>query len=169
MADEQAKEITPSEPKKPTELVVRNSDGVTFSTRLKDSKGKFVKKQKDMPSSRELTRRGRALLFKKEKVEGQEPRTAFDAMTQYMIDAASGKLEDDPKKVMAAAQAYKVVCGRLLGKEPLSDEDRDAQKDSNVIRFVLIQPPELNDKPVKEDVKQPSKPTFIDAEIVKQD
>lgn len=164
---------------KTTEIVVRNSDGKTFSTRLKDAKGQFIRKEKTMPNSRELTRRGRTLLYKKVKILKEDPEgklvetgetgSQFDLMVQFMIDASMGKISGDPKMIMAATQAFKVVTGRLLGKEPLSDEDREAQKDSNVIRFVLVQPPpELNSKPSKEEIKQPLKPAFIDAEVVSQ-
>lgn len=165
MADEKvSKETTPSGP---TEIVVRNSDGETFSTRLKDEKGRFVKKEKTMPSSRELTRRGRNLLFKKTKdPETGEVRTQFDAMTQYMISIATGQAEGDPKALAAAVQAYEKVLKRLIGKEPLSDEDREAQKDSNTIRFVLI-PPLENSAKIKEALPQPLRPAFIEAEVVR--
>lgn len=167
MAEEQA-----IEKKKPetTEIVVKNSDGETFSTRLKGPDGKFVKKPKTMPSSRELTRRGRAMLFKRIKVEGcEDPVMAFEAMTQFMIDVSMGKVEGDPKKLMVAVQAYEKVLKRLIGKEPLSDEDREAQKEQNAIRFVLVQPPELKNKEEKKQLTQPIRPAFIiDAEIVKQ-
>ena len=173
MAEEISKENTPSEPKKPTELVVRNSDGVTFSTRLKDEKGKFVKKEKTMTSSRELTRRGRLLLLRKRKdtidIEGKPVTVSqYDAMTQYMIDIALGKVDDDPKKLTAAVLAYEKVLKRLLGTEPKSDEDREAMKDGNTIKFVLIQPPADLINKAKAQIEQPKKPAFVDAEVVQQ-
>ena len=89
-------------------------------------------------------------------------------MTQYMIDIALGKVDDDPKKLTAAVLAYEKVLKRLLGTEPKSDEDREAMKDGNTIKFVLIQPPADLINKAKAQIEQPKKPAFVDAEVVQQ-
>src|SRR5271165_6054350 len=150
MSDSEQKPEEPVEEKSlvPQEITVRNPDG-SLSTRLKDpSSGKFVKKDKAMPSSKAMTKLGRKILTGRIKLdEGGAYTSVFEAMTRYMTQIAMGKAEGDPKGHMAAVQAYKVVLERLVGKVPPSEEELEALSFSGV-KVVIIQPPQLQNKEV---------------------
>jgi hypothetical protein len=146
----------------PQEITIRNPDG-TYGTRLKDpTSGKFLKKHRGMPSSREMTKLGRKILTKRLKIDEHNYTSVFEAMTQHMTDIARGVAEGDPKAHMASVQAYKIVLERLIGKIPPSDEELEAQQ-SNGVRVIIIQPPKLMNDQLKEN---PPEPKFLPAEIV---
>jgi len=172
MADSEA--LVPAPVK---EIVVQNSDGKTFSTRLKGADGKFKAKEKSMPSSRELTRWGRNLLTQAE--AGPDGKVAKGTQTRHrkifdnMFRIASYVPPDDAnegdkaKWAMASAKTMEILYRRFYGKEPVSDEELEAVKQSGV-KFVVIQPPKLMNEEIKPEIEQPTKPSFIDAEIVEQ-
>jgi hypothetical protein len=163
-----------SEDKKPsattTELVVRNADGVTFSTRIKDEKGKFVKKPRPLPDAREVTRMMRTLLNQAEGELDKETgkikvikgaKSRFRKMFDNMVRIASND-SDDPKSMMAAVKAFEVVALRALGKPSVSDEEIEALKVGGV-KIILIQPPQLMHNDFKEEHKEPQ---FLPAEVI---
>lgn len=152
-----------NKPAGPLEITVRNPDG-TYGTRLKDpTSGKFLKKHRGMPSSKEMTKLGRKILMGRLLLEdGNTYATVFEKMTKHMTQIAMGTAEGDPKAHMASVQAYKIVLERLIGKIPPSDEELEAQQ-SNGVRVIIIQPPKLMNDQLKEN---PPEPKFLPAEIV---
>jgi hypothetical protein len=159
------------------EIVVQNSDGKTFSTRLKGADGKFKAKEKSMPSSRELTRWGRNLLAQAEAgpdgkvIKGTQTRhrKIFDNMVRIAsyIPPDTTSEGDKAKWAMASGKTMEILYRRFFGKETVSDEELEAVKQSGV-KFVLVQAPTLINNVPKEDVKAPTKPSFVDAEVVQQ-
>lgn len=154
----------PEQPAESTELVVRNADGKTFSTRIKGKDGKFMRKGKGMPSSQQMTKLGRKILTKRITLEDGNITTVFEHMTWWMTEIARGTAGNDPKEHMAAVQAYKVVLERLVGKIPPSDEELEALQTGGV-KVLIIQPPQLMNNDLKKDSEEPK---FIPAEIVEE-
>lgn len=168
-------ETQSEKPKGPLEITVKNCDGQTFSTRLKDATtGKFLKKPKPLPEAREITRMMRTLLNQAEGTLNEETgkvtvvkgtKTRFRKMFDNMVRIASFESED-PKAMMAAVKAFEAVALRALGKPSASDEDLEALRVSGV-KVVIIQPPELEHKEVLEEKPQEIlRPSFIKAEII---
>lgn len=148
-----------------TELMVRNSDGVTFSSRIKDEKGRFVKKQRPLPSSKEIIRLGRNLFNSAEAGPDGKPvkgkNTRHREIFDRLYSIATMKTED-PKAFMAQIKASELLYMRYWGKPSISDEELEAMQISGV-KFVLVQPPQLMHPEMKEEHREPE---FISAEIV---
>src|ERR1700677_1014533 len=165
MSDSVEQSIEPSAPKGLTELVVRNADGVTFSTRLKDKNGRFVKKPKPLPSGKEIVRLGRTLFNSAEAGPDGKPvkgkKTRHRMIFDRLYEIATMQL-DDPKALMAQIKAAELLYTRYWGKPSVSDEELEALQISGV-KIVLVQPPDLMHKEFKEEKQQPQ---FIEAEIV---
>jgi hypothetical protein len=176
----------PKAPEGPTSITVRNAHGGGFSTRLKDKSGKFVRKPKQVPETREVTDMMRRLLNSAEADSNGKlikgAKTRFRKMFDNMVDIATnratikefdkeGNLESesaDAKAMMAAVKAFEVLMARAYGKVAPGDEEMDALKTAGV-KIVVIPPPDLmHPETVAEDHKSPTKPSFIDAEIIKQ-
>jgi len=168
VSQEVPKESTEEKPKGPLELVVRNTNG-TFSTRLKDPKtGHFMKKDRPLPSAKELVRAGRQLLTSAEAgpdgklIKGSKTRhrKIFDNLVRIAT------LEpDDPKALMAIIKAAELLYLRFYGKPSASDEEIEALKVHGV-KVVIVQAPELQNKEVVEEKpKEILKPSFVDAEF----
>lgn len=161
----------------PKETIVANCDGQTFSTRLRKADGTFAKKEKTMPSSRELTRWGRTLLAQAEagpdgkviKGTATRHRKMFDNLVRIAsyVPPEEASVGDKAKAAMASVKSFEILYRRFFGKEPVSDQELEAVKQSGV-KFVLIQSPELVNNTPKPEIKQPTKPSFIDAEVVQQ-
>jgi hypothetical protein len=151
-------EETKNAPSAPTEIVVRNADGVTFSTRLKDEKGRFLRKPKAMPEGREFTRKMRKTL---NKLVEKGDMTEFEKAFINMLRIAQNE-DTDPKAMSAAVLAFKELSMRALGKPSASDEEIEALKTSGV-KVILVQPPQLMHQDIKEEQKEPQ---FIEAEIL---
>jgi hypothetical protein len=155
------------EPKTETtamEIAVVHPDG-TSSLRLKDSKGRFMKKDRPLPSGKELTRFGRDLLIRAEAgpdgkvIKGTKTRhrKIFDNLVRIAT------LEtDDPKSLMSIIKAAELLYLRFYGKPSASDEEIEALKTSGV-KVILVQPPKLMHDDFKEDHKEPE---FLLAEIL---
>lgn len=154
-----------------TAIVVRNSDGITFSTRIKDEKGRFQKKEKAMPSTKDLKRWGRSLLNRAEAGPDGKPVKGKQSRQRVMFDRLyeiATKDVDDPKAWMAQIKATELLYLMFHGKFSPGDEEIEALKVSGV-KFVVIQPPELVHKEKEEGIReQPEKPAFLDAEVVQQ-
>lgn len=154
-----------------TEIVVRNADGKTFSTRLKDEKGKFIRKRKPMPEANELTRLMRTLLNQAEAdADGRlthASRTRVRRMFDNMVAIATNE-DKDPKALMAAVKAFEVLMARAYGKVQPSDQELGALERAGV-KIVVVQPPELNHPMVTDqEKKKPEQPSFADAEVIQQ-
>lgn len=165
--------------KQVTALVVKNSDGKTFSTRLKDENGRFVSKKKrkiDDPS--ELKKVMRTLLTSAEagpdgkmlKGTKHRWRKAFDALVN--MASYDGELDEkgnriwDPKVAMVAHQAQKLILAYAVGNPSKAPEELEAGQTQS-IQVVVIQAPEAL-QPMPEKKELPNVPSFIDAEVVKQ-
>jgi hypothetical protein len=158
-----------AEPKSPTEIVVRSPEG-TLVTRLKDEKGRFVKKPRPLPSTKEITRLGRTLLNSAE--AGPDGKAIKGTATRHrrifdnLVRIATLETED-PKALMAVIKAAELLYLRYVGKPSASEEELEALKTSGV-KIVVVQPPELVNNAPAEERKEPAKPSFLDAEIIQQ-
>ena len=157
-----------SEPKKEeskvTAIMVRNPDGVTVSERLKDEKGRFVKKPKPLIPTIEFTRSERKKL--------NSVRQDKEGLTEYMVAFMNlvriAQNEDsDPKAMMAAVKAFEVIRQSALGKYAPSDQELDRLKVQDV-KVIMVSAPQLMHPEVQEEKPKQLKeqPSFIDAEIV---
>ena len=170
MSEEKPLVVSEDKPKGPLELVVRNVDGKTFSTRLKDPKtGHFMKKLRPMPSAKELVRVGRQLLTSAE--VGPDGKMIRGATTRHrkifdnLVRIATLETKD-PKALMAVIKAAELVYLRFYGKPSASDEEIEALK-THGVKIVIVQPPELrNNEATKEKAKETLKPSFVDAEVI---
>jgi hypothetical protein len=155
----------------PLEIVVRNADGVTSSTRLMNPiTKKWVKKPRAMPSTKEVTALGRKLLNSAEAGPDGHPikgtptrhRKIFDNLVRIATSDTN-----DPKALMSVIKAAELIYLRYYGKPSVSEEELDALKGGQQIRVVIVQPPELQNKEVvQEKPKELLKPSFLEAEIV---
>lgn len=168
MSEEKPLVVPEEKPKGPLSLIVRNVNG-TFSERLKDPKtGHFMKKQRPMPSAKELVRVGRQLLTSAE--VGPDGKMIRGATTRHrkifdnLVRIATLET-DDPKALMSIIKAAELLYLRFYGKPSASDEEIEALKIHGV-RVVIVQAPELQNKEVVEEKpKETLKPSFIDAEF----
>lgn len=158
-----SEEIKKEEPKI-VSLMVRNPDGVTVSERLKDEKGRFVKKPKPLIPTVEFTRAERKKL--------NSVRQDKEGMTEYMVAFMNlvriAQNEDsDPKAMMAAVKAFEVIRQSALGKYAPSDQELDRLKTQDV-KVVVIQAPQLmHPDIIEEQPKQlKDKPSFADVEVI---
>jgi hypothetical protein len=159
------------------EKLVKNPNG-TYSTRMVGADGKFQKKLKNMPPTRELTRLGRVFLTQlapgdkdKEGNITQQGVNRFMAMVETLYKIATHEPEtgsDGAKWASASVKAFEILCKRLLGDKVLSDDEIEAFKEQSGVRIVLVQSPEFINKTPKPEIVTPTKPSFIDAEVVQQ-
>jgi hypothetical protein len=178
----------------PTTELVRNHFTGGLIQRERGINGKFLKKQKALPLTVDLTRLMRNLLNqavagpdgKMSKGDKSRNRNMLDTMYRYatmeaerpLINKAGepiivdGKLltEVDPKIMMAAVQAYKELMLRAYGKPSASDEELDALKKQGV-KIVLIEAPPnmMNREIVEERPRETLKPKFIEGEFSEDD
>lgn len=153
----------------PKEVVIQRADGKT-SIAMRGEGGKFAKKAKTVPSSRELTRWGRTLLGQAEAgddgkiVKGSKTRhrKIFDNLVRI-----AGLESTDPKIMMASVKAFEVLYRRFYGKEAVSDEELDAAKQQGV-KFVIFAAPQLANNEPKPEVKPPTQPSFITGEMIQR-
>lgn len=154
----------------PVAIILKNIDG-GVRTALRGSGGKFVKKPRAMPSAQEVTRTFRNMA--NELTESTDQKTgkisrksnaarAFD----YMLRASRGQVDDDPKKIMAAVSAFKEWTLRAYGKPSVSDEEKEALKYAGIKTVVINMPDLINPDVVTEVPAIPTRPSFIEAEIV---
>jgi hypothetical protein len=157
-----------------TAIVVKNPKGGGTSVRLKDDKGRFVRKQRPMPDGREIKRIGRMELMKME----ADPETGkitkgskrkFQVIFDNMYGIATNPLaQTDAKYAAASKQAADWIMLNFIGKPSETDEDKEDNKLAG-IKFVLIQQPDIMHKEVvdvEDRFKEPEKPSFIDVEFV---
>jgi hypothetical protein len=138
---------------------------------LRNQDGQFVKQKKIIPT-RELTRRGRKILFYTTEHKGKKV-SNFERMVLNLVDAVNYEVPEDTavkdRAAMFNAQGsiFKVLTERVLGNpDPNDSEERTAEAAGNRI-VVIIQPPDLINKEEKPAKKEsPTKPSFIDAEII---
>jgi hypothetical protein len=154
-----------------TAIVVKNAKGDGTSIRLKDSSGKFVRKNKPMPvSSQEIKRIGRKAMMK---VKEGAKKTEIQAMVETAIkwanydpgvDEKGNPVAPDPKMVAASKQWADWLMLHFVGKPGLTEEDKEDNKISG-IKFVVFERPELMNKEVvnyEDRQKQPDKPAFAE-------
>jgi hypothetical protein len=147
--------------------------------KLRGEGGKFVRKPKAMPSSREFTRVTRNYMLAMEADSNGKitkgSQSKYQMMVENMICIARGvptilpngdTIERDAKEDMAAAQAFKVLTERGLGTPPKSDEEMEALKTAGVTVVVIPAPNLMHPEVIEEKPKEKLKPAFIDAEIV---
>lgn len=175
MADSEEKDLVaaPPEPAGPTAIVVRTQQGGLREV-LKGPDGKFAKKQRGMPETREVTRLIRNILNAPVADEDgkldRKGKKAIAKMVENMIAIATyaGK---DAKAMMAAVQAFEALMLRAHGKPKANEEEAEAMQLSGV-KYVVIQAPELpNPEVVDADaLKTPTQPSFLnDVEFLPPD
>jgi hypothetical protein len=169
MSEEKPMVVPEEKPKGPLSLIVRNVNG-TFSERLKDPKtGHFMKKQRPMPSAKELVRVGRQLLTSAE--VGPDGKMIRGATTRHrkifdnLVRIATLET-DDPKALMSIIKAAELLYLRFYGKPSASDEEIEALKVHGV-KIVVVQSPTLmHPDVVEQKPEDKSAPSFINAEFV---
>lgn len=175
MTDSEEKDQTvapPAEPAGPTAMIVRGPAGGLREI-LKGPDGKFAKKQRGMPETREVTKLIRNILNAPVAIDGKPDRKgkkAITLMVENLIQIATydGK---DSKAMMAAVQAFEALMLRAHGKPKANEEEAEAMQLSGV-KYVVIQAPELPNKEVvdADSVKPPQEPSFIhDVEFLPPD
>lgn len=156
---------TEEKPSGPTSIVVHNRDGSVRES-LKDEHGKFVKKPKRMPETREVTRIIRNILnMPVADANGKIDRKGKKAieemvgsLIQIVLDGQNGKGPDR----MAAVQAFEALMLRGHGKPQTSDADMESMQLSGV-KYVVIQAPELPNPTIvdADKIKPPTAPSFL--------
>lgn len=165
----------PAKPEGPTALTIATGDG-KFKTILKDGKsGKFVKKPRALPETREVTRMMREFLNKKISVDDdgnivKADKTVAEQMMLNMLRIATNT-NPDPKWGQNAIAATEWVHRRAHGKDAPGDAELGALERSGV-KFVYVTAPNIPSegelKP-KEQLKPSfSEPAYIDAEVIEQ-
>lgn len=166
--------MSDSEQKKPEKvepvaIMVRNPDGGVRQA-LRGKGGKFVRLPKSMPSAQEVTRTFRNManeLVESTDNKGKVIRKSKAAMAfDYMMRMSQGLVTDDPKMQMAAVAAFKEWTLRAYGKPSVSDEEKEALKYAGIKTVIITVPDLINPDVITEIPEIPSKPSFIDAEIV---
>jgi hypothetical protein len=151
-------------------LVVRNQPNkegiVTTREVLVNEKGRFVKKPKPLIPTIEFTRSERKLLNK--------VRSDKDGLSEYMVAfmnilRIAQHASTDAKEMMAAVKAFEVLRLSALGKPAPSEQELDKLQ-TQPIKVVILQAPQLMHPEVQEEKRfeEKTQPSFIDAEIVKQ-
>lgn len=176
MADSEQKdpvvEAQPEKPVGPTAIIVRTKHG-GLREALKDEHGKFVKKQRGMPETREVTRLIRNILNAPVAIDGKIDRKgkkAIERMVDNIISIASYE-GHDPKGMMAAVQAFEALMLRAHGKPKANEEEMEAMQLSGV-KYVVIRAPELPNSEVVDagEDKTPTQPSFLkDVEFLPTD
>lgn len=170
MADSEKEELVAQpavKPVGPTSIIVRTKHG-GLREALKDEHGKFVKKQRHMPETRDVTRIIRNILESpvadENGVIDRKGKKAIQLMVESLIQIVIDGKNGDGKDKMAAAQAFEALMLRGHGKPKANDDELAAMQLSGV-KYVVITAPEnmMNPEIVKADeVKPPTKPSFLD-------
>lgn len=157
------------------EEIAKNPKGDDYSTRLRGSDGKFKRKEKNMPSGREMTRYLRNFLTQPKPdevgkiVKGGKTRLQIWVETldegMNLRPKETDNIADVAKLLSAQSQVFERVMKRAFGDKAISDEEMEAAKQQSGIRFVLIQPPDTTNSRPKQELATPTKPSFIDAEF----
>ena len=168
-------EAQPEKPEGPTALTIAAGNG-KFKTVLKDGKsGKFVKKPRAMPETREMTRMMREFLNKKITADDEgnivkADKTVAEQILLNMLRIAVNQ-NPDPKWGQNAIAATEWLHRRAHGKDAPGDAELGALERSGV-KFVYVTAPNL---PNQGELKprEPVKPSFeeapyIDAEVIEQ-
>jgi len=164
--------ITPVEDQKekptgPTQITVRNNDG-SFRQVLKDKAGKFVKKPRAMPETREVTRAMREFLNQKLEAddEGKLIKSSKNRIQQQLenIHRIAINTSGDPKAMMAAIAAFEALHARAHGKVSPGDQELGALERAGV-KIVVLTAPELPNSGEIQPREKPT-PSFIEAEII---
>jgi hypothetical protein len=157
-----------------TAIVVRNTNGKD-KILLKDSSGRFVKKPKIRGNSKEINDAMRKVLttIEADPLTGKLTKNSKNHIVKMTLNMARIAEYDgeDPKSKSAAVQAYTAVMNRAYGMPNKSDEEREDNKLQGV-KIVVIQQPELMHPEIvqiEDRLSLPSKPSFIDGEVVSTD
>jgi hypothetical protein len=149
-----------------TTLVVLNPGGKTTREVRKDSKGRFLKKEKPpIPASEFVKAERKALMrTRKDKENLTEHMVAFMNLLRIAQDPST-----DPRSKMAAVKAWEAIRLYATGQPAPSEE---ALKNSKLqqVKVIVVEAPQLMNPEVKdsEEAKIKTKPSFIDAEVVQQ-
>lgn len=160
------------------EVAVRRNNG-SYSTELKDKRGRFAAKKEKLLEPKEIKKAFVKLAMQAEAgpdgkmVKGTKTRwrKVFDAlMKRASYDG------EDAKLAMAQIQAAKLIVPYIMNMPSRAPEEIEAMKDSLSganIKVLIVPPPELINKEIisEEQKSLPDKPSFIetiDAEIVKE-
>jgi hypothetical protein len=177
VADSEEKNTTgeaqPETPAGPTAMIVRTNAGGLREV-LKGPDGKFVKKQRGMPETREVTRLIRNILNAPVANEDgkidRKGKKAITLMVENIIKIATYD-GSDSKAMMAAVQAFEALMLRAHGKPKANEEEAEALQLSGV-KYVVIQAPELPNPEVVDasKIKAPIQPSFLnDVEFLPPD
>lgn len=175
MADDSEVKETPATPEEkptgPISLIVRKPGGGVREMLKDPITGKIVAKPKRMVSTLEVTRVTRNYLDMRvpdTKDGANKFKKRLEMLNDAMYRIATGEDDSDPKKMMAAVQAYKELTMRAYGKPSVSDEDRGALERAGIKIVVIPAPLLMNPEVVPEhqENKKPAKPSFIDAEYI---
>ena len=166
MADDSVDMTKAPSPEGTTAIVVKNAKGDGTSIRLKDSSGKFVRKNKPMPvSSQDIKRIGRKALMKvREGSKKTEIQNLVETALMWMNYKPEPGEKPDPKMVAASKQWADWYFLNFVGKPSLTEEDKEDNKLAG-IKFVVIERPTLMNETVvdyEDTQKQPDKPRFAD-------
>jgi hypothetical protein len=172
-SDEKDLAAAPPEPVGPTAMVVRTQQGGLREV-LKGPDGKFAKKQRGMPETREVTRLMRNILnapvADKDGKLDRKGKKNITAMVENIIKIATYD-GHDAKAMMAAVQAFEALMLRAHGKPKANEEEAEAMQLSGV-KYVVIQAPELPNAEVvdADKIKPPTAPSFLhDVEFLPPD
>lgn len=179
MADSEVLTLPSGEKKKPTvtEEIVMSPHGPI--RQLRGEGGKFVRKPKAMPSSREFTRVTRNYMLAMEADSNGKitkgSQSKYQMMCENMICIArrvptvlpnGDIIQRDAKEDMAASQAFKILTERGLGTPPKSDEEMEALKTAGVTVVVIPAPSLMHPEVIEEKPRAKLRPAFLEAEIV---
>lgn len=160
------------------EVAVRRNNG-SYSTELKDKRGRFAAKKEKLLEPKEIKKAFVKLMMQAE--AGSDGKMVKGAKTRWrkvfeaIVKRASYDGED-AKLAMAQIQAAKLIVPYIMNMPSRAPEEIEAMKDSLSganIKVLIVPPPELiNNEIISEEQKSlPNKPSFIetiDAEIVKE-
>lgn len=177
--DSEQKDETVAQPEEkpagPTAMIIRASSGNGVREVTKDANGRFAKKQRGMPETREVTRIIRNILNapvadKETGLVDRKGKKAIEKMVLNLVEIATynGK---DAKAMLAAVQAFEALMLRAHGKPKVNEEEAEAMQLSGV-KYVVIQAPELPNAEVVEadKIKPPTAPSFLhDVEFLPPD
>ena len=169
---EQVAQQAEDKPAGTTAIIVRSNSG-GYRELLKDENGRFAKKKRGMPETREVTRIIRNILHAPVAIDGKIDRKgkkAIQAMVENLIHIATYD-GSDAKGMMAAVQAFEALMLRAHGKPKANEEELEAMQLSGV-KYVVIQAPELPNAEVidADKLKPPVQPSFLnDVEFLPPD
>lgn len=179
--------LKPEEPEKPqvTAMVVTGKHGEKKEI-LKGADGKFVRKERKMIPTRDVTAEIRKFLnqtveFIQSNAEGsldghmtRKQKSRLNIMLQSVFEIAAGTTKIDAKSRQAAVMAFEALMLRGHGKPALNDEEQDALKRAGIRTVFVAIPKEVLESEVGELPEKPKQPSFandkdlpiLDAEIV---